>query len=180
MKVVLQRVREASVTVDGQVVGSIGEGLLVLAGMAPDDTEDILDLMAQKIVNLRIFEDDAGKMNRSLLEVGGALLVVSQFTLFADCRKGRRPSFVGAAPPQLASSLFDRFVDKLRALGPRVETGIFQAMMEVRLCNWGPVTIILDSADLLVPRRSASREKTRDGLVCSAPKDQSEKDKQPS
>ncbi len=153
MRVVIQRVNEASVTVDGQVVGAIGQGLLVLAGMAPDDDDKTLEIMAQKIVNLRIFEDDAGKMNRSLLDVGGELLVVSQFTLFADCRKGRRPSFVGAAPPHQASELFDRFVNILRGMCPRVETGVFQAMMEVRLCNWGPVTIILDSADLLVPRR---------------------------
>jgi D-tyrosyl-tRNA(Tyr) deacylase len=153
MRAVLQRVREASVTVDGQLVGAIGEGLLVLAGMAPADDETVLAAMAQKIVNLRIFEDDERRMNRSLLDVGGALLVVSQFTLFADCRKGRRPSFVGAAPPELASQLFDRFVALLRGLCPHVETGVFQAMMEVRLCNWGPVTIVLDSADLLVPRR---------------------------
>jgi len=156
MRAVLQRVREASVTVDGQITGAIGEGLLVLAGIAHGDTEEILDLMSQKIVNMRIFEDDAGKMNRSLLDVRGELLVVSQFTLFADCRKGRRPSFTGAAPPDVASALFAKFVDKLRAQGCRVETGVFQAMMEVRLNNWGPVTIILDSADLTVPRRSSS------------------------
>lgn len=148
MKVILQRVREASVTVDGTVVGQIGPGLLVLAGMAEGDDDATLDLMGGKIVNLRIFEDDAGKMNLSLLEAGGSLLVVSQFTLFADCRKGRRPNFMGAAPPAFARELFDRFVERLRALGPRVETGVFQAMMEVRLNNWGPVTIALDSRDL--------------------------------
>ncbi len=154
MKAVVQRVKEASVTVDGNVVGAIGQGLLVLAGIAPDDSDAVLETMAQKIVNLRIFEDEAGKMNRSLLEVGGELLVVSQFTLFADCRKGRRPSFVGAAPPQQAAELFDRFVALLRSFGPRVETGVFQAMMEVRLCNWGPVTIVLDSQELYIPARS--------------------------
>lgn len=178
MKAVLQRVKEASVAVDGTIVGAIGEGLLVLAGMAPDDTDDILDLMAQKIVNLRIFEDEAGKMNRSLLETGGALLVVSQFTLFADCRKGRRPSFVGAAPPQRAAALFDRFVDKLRALGPRVETGVFQAMMEVHQCNWGPVTILLDSEDLLRPRRSSAQKNGSGELVGSPMDDNSGKDEQ--
>jgi D-aminoacyl-tRNA deacylase len=148
MKAVLQRVREASVTVDREVVGRIGEGFLVLAGIAAGDDAAALTAMANKIVNLRVFEDDAGKMNRSLLEIGGSLLVVSQFTLFADCRKGRRPSFMGAAPPDVASAMFDQFVGMLRALGPTVETGVFQAMMEVRLNNWGPVTIMLDSADL--------------------------------
>ena len=133
MKAVLQRVREASVTVDGRVVGEIGAGLLVLAGMASGDDEASLRAMAAKIVNLRIFEDDAGKMNLSLLDTGGALLVVSQFTLFADCRKGRRPSFMGAAPPADAAALFERFVAILREMCPRVETGVFQAMMGVRL-----------------------------------------------
>lgn len=151
MKAILQRVREASVTVDGEAVGQIGPGLLVLAGVAEGDEEATLQLMASKIVNLRIFEDEAGKMNRSLLESGGSLLVVSQFTLFADCRKGRRPNFMGAAPPDVAREMFDRFVDRLRALGPSVETGVFQAMMEVRLTNWGPVTIMLDSNDLAAP-----------------------------
>jgi D-tyrosyl-tRNA(Tyr) deacylase len=148
VKAVLQRVREASVTVDGTVVGSIRTGMVVLAAVAYDDNEDTLRALANKIVNLRIFEDDAGRMNRSILDTGGSLLVVSQFTLFADCRKGRRPSFSGAAPPDAAAQLFDRFVSILRALCPHVETGVFQAMMEVRLNNWGPVTIILDSRDL--------------------------------
>ncbi|MGB9692791.1 MAG: D-aminoacyl-tRNA deacylase [Candidatus Sumerlaeaceae bacterium] len=161
MKAVLQRVKEASVSVDGKVVGAIGKGLLVLAGMASDDSDAVLETMAQKIVNLRIFEDDAGKMNCSLLEVGGELLVVSQFTLFADCRKGRRPSFVGAAPPQVAAALFDRFVERLRQLCPHVATGVFQAMMEVRLCNWGPVTIVLDSGELFVPQRPAAGHRNR-------------------
>lgn len=148
MRAVLQRVREASVTVDGSVTGQIGEGLLVLAGIGEEDNEQTLQKIAGKIVNLRIFEDDAGKMNLSLLETGGAILAVSQFTLYADCRKGRRPNFMNAAPPDKASQLFDRFVEILRSLGPRVETGVFQAMMEVRLNNWGPVTIILNSEDL--------------------------------
>ncbi|MCX7019176.1 MAG: D-aminoacyl-tRNA deacylase [Candidatus Sumerlaeota bacterium] len=148
MRTVLQRVREASVTVDGQVTGRIGAGLVVLAGFGADDNEALLRAMAARIVNLRIFEDDAGKMNLSLLDTGGALLVVSQFTLYADCRKGRRPSFIGAAPPGKAAALYDRFVGTLREMAPRVETGVFQAMMEVRLNNWGPVTIMLDSAGL--------------------------------
>lgn len=148
MKVVIQRVRDASVTVDGAVTGAIGPGLLLLVGVAHGDNDAVLRAMASKIVNLRIFEDEAGRMNRSLLETGGALLAVSQFTLFADCRKGRRPSFMGAAPPAEAGRLFERFVEVLRGSGPRVETGVFQAMMEVRLNNWGPVTIVLDSAEL--------------------------------
>lgn len=148
MKVVIQRVRDASVTVDGAVTGAIGPGLLLLVGVAHGDNDAVLRAMASKIVNLRIFEDEAGRMNRSLLETGGALLAVSQFTLFADCRKGRRPSFMGAAPPAEAGRLFERFVELLRGSGPRVETGVFQAMMEVRLNNWGPVTIVLDSAEL--------------------------------
>ena len=129
-------------------MGQIGPGLLILAGIAEDDHQGTLDQMAAKIVNLRIFEDEAGKMNLSVLDTGGALLVVSQFTLFADCRKGRRPNFMGAAPPATARDLFDKFVATLRSHGPRVETGVFQAMMEVRLNNWGPVTIVLDSREL--------------------------------
>ena len=149
MKAVLQRVREASVTVDGKIVGEIGPGFLVLAGICAEDTDASVRVMASKIVNLRVFEDEAGKMNRSLLDTDGSLLVVSQFTLFADCRKGRRPSFMGAAPPDMASAMFDKFVAGLRQLCPRVETGVFQAMMEVRLNNWGPVTILLDSSELM-------------------------------
>ena len=148
MRVVLQRVREASVTVDGSVVGKIGSGLLILAGIGAEDNDSSLKAMAEKIVNLRIFEDEVGKMNLSVLDVGGAILAVSQFTLFADCRKGRRPNFMNAAPPDMAAKLFARFVDVLKALGPVVETGVFQAMMDVKLNNWGPVTIVLDSAEL--------------------------------
>ncbi len=148
MKIVIQRVREASVSVEGAGVGAIGGGLLLLVGIAADDDGAKLEMMADKVVNLRIFEDDAGKMNRSVLDTGGGILAVSQFTLFADCRKGRRPNFMGAAPAAVASALFDDFVARLRARCPRVETGVFQAMMEVRLTNRGPVTIVLDSADL--------------------------------
>ncbi|MCX7718771.1 MAG: D-aminoacyl-tRNA deacylase [Candidatus Sumerlaeaceae bacterium] len=148
MRAVLQRVREASVTVDGRVTGSIGEGLLVLAGFGHGDSDATLAPMASKIVNLRIFEDEAGRMNLSLLDRVLPVLVVSQFTLYADCRKGRRPSFTDAAPPAEAERLYTVFVDMLRSLGPRVETGEFGAMMEVRLLNWGPVTIVLDSTDL--------------------------------
>ncbi|MGI8905321.1 MAG: D-aminoacyl-tRNA deacylase [Candidatus Sumerlaeaceae bacterium] len=148
MKVILQRVREASVTVEGRTVGQIGEGLLLLGGIAAEDNEQSLRKMADKLINLRIFEDQAGKMNLSLLEVGGSILAVSQFTLFADCRKGRRPNFMGAAPPEAARQLFDRFVDILRESIPIVQTGVFQAMMEVRLNNWGPVTISLDTSEL--------------------------------
>lgn len=149
MRAVLQRVREASVTVDGRVTGSIGEGLLVLAGFGHGDSEATMAPVASKIVNLRIFEDDAGRMNLSLLDRVLPLLVVSQFTLYADCRKGRRPSFTDAAPPREAERLYTVFVDMLRSHGPRVETGEFGAMMEVRLLNWGPVTVILDSSDLI-------------------------------
>lgn len=151
MKVILQRVREASVTVDGQITGQIGEGLLVLGGIAADDTTETLRAMATRILNLRIFEDDAGKMNLSLLDRGGSILAVSQFTLFADCRKGRRPNFLGAAPPDRARQMFDQFVDVLREHTLNVHTGVFQAMMEVRLLNWGPVTISLDSKELGLP-----------------------------
>ena len=151
MKVVLQRVSEASVTVGEQITGAIGLGLLALVGIAHGDDDFTLSTMATKVTNLRIFEDDDGKMNRSLMDVRGAVLAVSQFTLFADTRKGRRPSFLGAAPPQDASVLFDRFVDKLRATGTPVQTGVFQAMMDVRLTNHGPVTIILDSDDWARP-----------------------------
>ncbi len=148
MRAIIQRVREASVAVDKEVVGRIGEGLLVLAGVAEGDDDAAVRLLTSKIVNLRIFEDEEGKMNRSLLDTGGQLLAVSQFTLFADCRKGRRPNFLGAAPPGVAREMFDRFVHELRQQIPRVETGVFQAMMEVRLNNWGPVTIALDTDEL--------------------------------
>ncbi len=146
MRVVLQRVSRAAVRVDGRTVGSIGTGYLVLAGFAPADTEQTLDWMAEKILGLRLFADADGKMNRDLHEVQGGLLVVSQFTLYGDARKGRRPSFIDAAPPAVAIPLYERFVSILREGGGgiRVETGEFGAMMEVELVNDGPVTLILE------------------------------------
>ena len=145
MKVLAQRVSEASVTVDGKVVGSIGPGLLVLAGFRAEDDESQLRWMAGKVTGLRIFPDEGGDMNRSLLDSGGSLLVVSQFTLHANCRKGRRPSFMDAAPPQQAEVLYNLFLEMLRGYGAPVESGSFGAMMEVSLVNDGPVTIMVDS-----------------------------------
>jgi D-tyrosyl-tRNA(Tyr) deacylase len=144
MRVVLQRVSRASVSVEGRVVGEIGRGFLVLVGFSAADGEDGLGWMADKIVGLRLFADDEGKMNLSLGDVGGALLVVSQFTLYADARKGRRPSFVDAAPPEHAVPLYERFVAALRGWGLQVETGEFGALMDVALVNDGPVTLILE------------------------------------
>jgi D-tyrosyl-tRNA(Tyr) deacylase len=145
MKAVIQRVSRAQVEVDGRVTGAIGMGLLVLLGIHRDDSEKDVVWMADKIRHLRIFEDEGGLMNRSLLDVGGALLVVSQFTLHGDCRKGRRPSWNGAAPPELARPLYERFIGTCRQCGIPTESGVFQAMMEVTLTNSGPVTILLDS-----------------------------------
>lgn len=145
MRAVVQRVTRASVTVAGEVVGAIDAGLLVLLGVAPDDTEADARQLAEKIVQLRIFEDDAGKMNLSLEEQGGALLAVSQFTLLGDCRKGRRPSFIGAAPPELAERLYEVFIAAVGVRNIRVATGRFRAHMEVSLVNDGPVTLMLDS-----------------------------------
>lgn len=144
MRVVLQRVSRARVTVDGRVTGEIGRGLLLLAGFTDGDTDEALAWMADKVVELRIFPDDEGKMNRSVRDVGGGLLVVSQFTLYGDTRKGRRPSFVDAARPEVAIPLYERFVDLLRATGLPVGTGEFGAMMDVELLNEGPVTLILE------------------------------------
>lgn len=144
MRIVLQRVARARVTVEGRVTGEIGRGLLLLAGFTDGDSEDALAWMADKVVGLRIFPDDDGKMNRSVQEVGGGLLVVSQFTLYGDTRKGRRPSFVDAARPEIAIPLYERFVELLRATGLSVGTGEFGAMMEVELVNDGPVTLILE------------------------------------
>jgi len=145
MRAVVQRVREASVTVAGRVVSRIGPGLLVLLGVGQGDTDQDATLLAEKVVNLRIFADDAGHMNLSALDTRGALLVVSQFTLYGDARKGRRPSFVQAAPPAEAERLYRRFVEAVRASGLAVGEGVFQADMDVALVNQGPVTILLDS-----------------------------------
>ena len=144
MRIVLQRVSRARVTVNGRVTGEIGRGLLLLVGLTHDDTEEKLAWMAEKVVGLRIFADDEGKMNRSLEEADGAFLVVSQFTLYGDARKGKRPSFVDAARPEVAIPLYERFVALLRATGRRVETGEFGAMMDVELVNDGPVTLVLE------------------------------------
>ena len=146
MRVVLQRVSRAAVRIDGQTVGAIGHGFVVLAGFAPADGEDALAWMADKIAGLRIFADAEGKMNLPLAEVGGAVLVISQFTLYGDAAKGRRPSFMGAAPPLEAEALYDRFVAMLRERSLAVETGRFGAMMDVELVNDGPVTLILEKA----------------------------------
>src|SRR5207247_1540761 len=148
VRVVLQRVSRAVVRVDGKVTGQIGVGFVVLAGFAPGDTEETLTWMAEKILSLRLFRDADDKMNRALEEVGGAVLVVSQFTLYGDARKGRRPSFIDAAPQEVANQLYDRFVAMLREQGARssipVETGVFGAMMDVELVNDGPVTLLLE------------------------------------
>ncbi len=145
MKAVLQRVSSASVSVDEQIVGQIGPGLMVLLGVEQGDTDQDLTYLADKTAHLRIFEDDAGKMNLSVQDVGGEILVVSQFTLLGDCRKGRRPGFSKAAPPEQADRDYLQFVDELRRFGLTVETGTFQANMQVALINDGPVTLILDS-----------------------------------
>ena len=145
MRALLQRVSQASVTVNGQIVGRIGQGLLILLGVGQNDGEAQVKTLSEKIVYLRIFEDEAGKMNRSLLDVGGAALVVSQFTLYADVRKGRRPSFTDAASPALAEPLVERFKAALAAHGIPVEGGVFGAHMDVALINDGPVTVWLDT-----------------------------------
>lgn len=145
MRLVIQRVSEASVSVGGQTVGRIGAGLCILVGVGQDDNLNKAAVMANKVKNLRIFEDDLGKINRSLLDSGGAVLVISQFTLYADCRKGNRPSFTDAAPPALAEELYEEFAKRLRDAGLTVATGQFQAHMKVALVNDGPVTIILES-----------------------------------
>lgn len=156
MKLVIQRVSEARVIIQGSTYGAIGAGLLVLLGVARDDTEEEADYLINKLLGLRIFEDEGGKMNRNVQEAGGSVLVVSQFTLLGDCRRGRRPSFDGAAPPDKAQALYDYFVEKLR-LGPvPVETGVFQASMQVYLVNQGPVTILIDSAERTTANRSVT------------------------
>lgn len=145
MRGVIQRVSSASVEVDLQITGEIGRGLLLLLGVERGDTAQNADAMLDKVIKLRIFPDDAGKMNLSLLDTGGSLLVVSQFTLLGDCRKGRRPSFDRAAPPQEARELYDYFVARARAAGVEVATGVFQAHMDVRLVNDGPVTFVIET-----------------------------------
>jgi len=145
MRAVVQRVSRASVAVEGKIAGEIGRGFLVLLGVAKSDTTAAADYLAEKISGLRIFEDVAGKMNLALADVQGAVLAVSQFTLIADVRRGKRPSFDSAAPPDQARKLYQYFVERVRALGLRCETGVFQAMMQVELVNDGPVTILLDS-----------------------------------
>lgn len=145
MRAVVQRVSRAAVVIDGQTVGAIERGLLVLLGVTATDTPTDVRWLADKLAGLRIFNDEAGKMNRSVTDVGGSLLVVSQFTLYGDCRKGRRPSFLDAAPPEIAVPLYEAFINALRSLGLPVETGRFGAMMQVELVNEGPVTLILDT-----------------------------------
>ena len=144
----MQRVREASVTVAGDTVGAIGDGLLVLLGVGRGDAEADATDLAEKVANLRIFADAEGKMNRSLLDTGGAALVVSQFTLYGDCRRGRRPGYSDAAPPEEANRLYEHFCARLRATGTTVATGVFRADMDVHLVNHGPVTLLLDSGKL--------------------------------
>jgi D-tyrosyl-tRNA(Tyr) deacylase len=147
MRVVLQRVKEAHVDVAGTTVGSISTGLLILIGVTSTDTPQDAEYLADKVINLRIFPDEERRMNRSILEVGGSLLVVSQFTLYGDCRKGRRPSFDRAAPPELARRLYEYFIERLTSRNIIVQTGVFQAEMQIHLVNDGPVTFILDSPD---------------------------------
>lgn len=145
MKAVIQRVKHASVAVEGRVTGQIARGLLVFAGVAPDDGPGDIDFIADKIANLRVFEDDGGKMNRSVLDIAGEVLLISQFTLFGNCRKGRRPDFTAAAPPQLAQAVYNNVIETVRAKGVPVQTGIFAADMQIEALNDGPVTLLLDS-----------------------------------
>jgi D-tyrosyl-tRNA(Tyr) deacylase len=145
MKAVVQRVSRASVSVDGKVVGTIGPGMLVLVAAAREDGSDQVDWMARKLPGLRIFPDNDGKMNLSLEQVKGEMLIVSQFTLYGDCRKGKRPSYGGAAPPEQAEKLYEDFINRVREQGIPVQTGVFGAMMDVELINDGPVTLIVDS-----------------------------------
>lgn len=145
MRAVVQRVREASVTVEGRVAGAIGPGLMVLLGVAQGDTDADAAYLADKVVNLRVFADDAGQMNRSLLDAAGGLLLVSQFTLLGDCRRGRRPGYSDAAAPEEANRLYELVATRIRAAGVTVATGVFRADMDVRLVNHGPVTLLLDS-----------------------------------
>jgi len=145
MRIVLQRVKEASVTVSGEIVGRIGKGLLVFLAVAKEDTKEDVNYLVKKLIELRVFEDAQGKMNRSISEVDGSFLVVSQFTLLGACEKGRRPSFDAAADPQKGEEFYNAFVDALKAAGQKVQTGQFRAMMDVALVNDGPVTFVLES-----------------------------------
>lgn len=145
MRIVLQRVSHAQVSIDGTVVGKIGQGYMLLVGFAPDDTDEQLDYLVHKVVNLRVFEDENGKMNKGLKDVGGEILSISQFTLYADTRRGNRPGFTDAARPEIAEPLYDRFNEKLAATGVHVETGRFGADMQVDLENDGPITIIYEN-----------------------------------
>ena len=148
MRAVIQRASRASVSIDGKLIASISRGLLVLLGVGKDDTEADALYLAKKTANLRIFEDDDGKINLSVLDIGAEILAVSQFTLFGDCRKGRRPSFAGAGDPERAQALYEAYTDNLAGMGLVVKTGVFRAFMEVELNNYGPVTILLDSKKL--------------------------------
>ena len=152
MKIVLQRVKEASVTIDGEIHGANGKGYMILVGFNEEDNHEIIDRLVEKVIHLRVFEDENQKMNRSLLDVEDSILSISQFTLYADCRKGRRPSFINAAKPDISSPLYDYFNECLRNQGIHVETGIFGADMKCALINDGPVTIVLDS-DELIPHK---------------------------
>jgi len=155
MKVVFQRVSRASVTADGVLAGSIGRGMLLLVGIGPDDTEEDAVLLAKKAVGLRVYEDENGRMNRSIEEIGGDILAVSNFTLYGDCRRGRRPDFTGAGTPAQAKRLYERFLEQLKALGVRrVEAGVFGADMAIDMVADGPVTLVLDSEQLKGPRRA--------------------------
>ncbi|MGD9486919.1 MAG: D-aminoacyl-tRNA deacylase [Calditrichaceae bacterium] len=145
MRVVVQRVSEARVKVNNEIVGKIGRGLLLLIGIAESDTPEDIDFVADKCVNLRIFEDGDGKMNRSLLETGGEILAVSQFTLLGDTKKGRRPSFIAAAGPEKGNDYYERFIKKIQTYGVKTETGVFGAMMDIELINYGPVTLVVES-----------------------------------
>ena len=148
MRAVLTRVKHASVTIDGRIAGKIGEGFLILLGIGPDDTEALCDKLCDKLLSLRIFEDENGKLNRGLEDVNGELLVVSQFTLYGNCKKGRRPDFFGAAKPDLATPLYERFVQRCRNSGFHTETGEFGAYMQVDSLNDGPVTLVVDTDQL--------------------------------
>lgn len=147
MKAVVQRVSKANVTVDGEIIGEIDNGLMILLGITEGDTEKDIEVIVNKLINLRIFEDDAQKMNLSLLDIGGSILSISQFTLYGDVRKGRRPSFTKAAPPAMAEKLYDTFNEYIKSAGIHIETGSFGAMMDVSLTNDGPVTFIVESID---------------------------------